>query len=237
MQIGVIEVPTRKELLVQKLEEQILSGKLRVGDSLPSERQLQEETHISKTMIHAALVELEQKGFLEITPRRGAVVANFAETGTMETLNARIRLNGGNMTAAQTRSFLEARIAIEGAALRRLAERRTEEDLRYLEAIIAEADALLAQDKPDNEALAETLFRYHRGICLRSGNEFFPLLLNEFRPIIMEFWRRSIAGFGAASNVHLAKRYLELIRAGDAEGAFHRLERSVNEYLNCLEEQ
>ena len=67
MQIGVIEVPTRKTLLVQKIEEQILSGKLRVGDPLPSERQLQEETHISKTVIHAALVELEQKGFLEIT--------------------------------------------------------------------------------------------------------------------------------------------------------------------------
>ena len=233
MQIGVIEVPTRRALLVQKIEEQILTGRLRVGESLPSERQLQEETHISKTMIHAALVELEQKGFLEITPRRGAVVANFAETGTMETLSARIRLNGGSMTDRQTRSFMEARIAIEGAALRRLAERRTEEDLQYLEQIIAQADALLEREKIDSAALAELLFRYHRGICLRSGNEFFPLLLNEFRPIIMGFWMRSIAVFGAASNVHLAKRYLELIRAGDAEGAFRRLERSVNEYLNC----
>ena len=237
MQIGVIEVPSRKAILVQKLEDQILTGKLRVGDSLPSERQLQEETGISKTMIHAALVELEQKGFLEITPRRGAVVANFAESGTMETLNARIRLNGGGMTEKQTRSFMEARLAIEGAALRRLTERHTEEDLAYLEAIIAEADALLGREKPDEAALAELLFRYHRGICLRSGNEFFPLLLNEFRPIIMEFWRRSIAVFGGASNVHLAKRYLELIRAGDAEAAFRRLERSVNEYLSCLDEQ
>ena len=237
MQIGVIEVPSRKTLLVQKIEDQILTGKLRVGDALPSERQLQEETHISKTMIHAALVELEQKGFLEITPRRGAVVANFAESGTMETLNARIRLNGGSMTEKQSRSFMEARIAIEGAALRRLAEKHTGEDLLYLEEIISRADELLEQEKVDNAALAEALFRFHRGICLRSGNEFFPLLLNEFRPIIMEFWLRSIAVFGAASNVHLAKRYLELIRAGDAEGAFHRLERSVNEYLNCLDEQ
>ena len=237
MQIGVIEVPSRKTLLVQKIEDQILTGKLRVGDALPSERQLQEETHISKTMIHAALVELEQKGFLEITPRRGAVVANYAESGTMETLNARIRLNGGDMTKKQTHSFLEARVAIEGAALRRLAESRTEEDQRYLEEIISRADALLEQEKVDEAALAEMLFRFHRGICLRSGNEFFPLLLNEFRPIIMEFWLRSIAMFGAASNVHLAKRYLELIRAGEAEGAFHRLERSVNEYLSCLDEQ
>ena len=237
MQIGVIEVPSRKEILVRKLEEQILTGKLRVGESLPSERQLQEETGISKTMIHAALVELAQKGFLEITPRRGAVVANYAETGTMETLNARISLNGGSMTEKQVRSFLEARIAIEGAALRRLAERHTEEDLRYLEEIVAQADALLDSERPDSAALADVLFRYHRGICLRSGNEFFPLLLNEFRPIIMEFWVRSIAAFGASSNVHLAKRYLELIRAGDAEGAFRRLVRSVNEYLNCLNEQ
>lgn len=237
MQIGVIEVPTRKTILVQKIEEQILTGKLRVGDSLPSERQLQEETHISKTMIHAALVELEQKGFLEITPRRGAIVANYEETGTMETLSARIRLNGGNMTAAQARSFMEARIAIEGAALRRLAERRTQEDLDYLEAILSQADSILEKDRPDDGALAEVLFRFHRGICLRSGNEFFPLLLNEFRPIIMEFWMRSIAVFGAASNVHLARRYLELIRAGDGEGAFRRLERSVNEYLNCPEVQ
>ena len=237
MQIGVIEVPSRKAILVQKLEDQILTGQLRVGESLPSERQLQEETGISKTMIHAALVELEQKGFLEITPRRGAVVANFAESGTMETLNARIRLNGGSMSEKQTRSFMEARLAIEGAALRRLTERHTEEDLAYLASIIAEADALLEREKPDEAALAELLFRYHRGICLRSGNEFFPLLLNEFRPIIMGFWMRSIAMFGGASNVHLAKRYLELIRAGDPEAAFRRLERSVNEYLSCLDEQ
>ena len=33
------------------------------------------------------------------------------------------------------------------------------------------------------------------------------------------------------------KRYLDFIRAGDAEGAFQRLVRSVNEYLNCLDEQ
>ena len=237
MQIGVIEVPTRKDLFVQKMEEQILTGKLKVGSSLPSERQLQEETGISKTMIHAALVELEQKGFLEITPRRGAVVANYEETGTMETLNALIRLNGGNMTKKQTRSFMEARIAIEGSALRRLAEQHSDGDIAFLEGIIAEADALLAEGEPDTDRLAAVLFRYHRAICVRSGNEFFPLLLNEFRPIIMGFWVRSITRFGAASNVHLAKRYLDFIRAGDAEGAFRRLERSVNEYLNCLDEQ
>lgn len=237
MQIGVIEVPTLKELFVRKIEEQILTGKLKVGESLPSERQLQEETHISKSVIHAGLVELEQKGFLEILPRRGTVVANYEETGTMETLNALIRLNGGNMTAEQTRHFMEARIAIEGSAIRRLAEKHTEEDLAFLEGILFQADALLERGDPDTAALADLLFRYHRGICVRSGNEFFPLLLNEFKPIIMEFWVRSILQFGAEANVHLAKRYLHYIRSSDPDGAFRRLQRSVNEYLACLDKQ
>ena len=237
MEIGVIEIPTKKDMFVMKMEEQILSGKMKAGDSLPSERQLQEETRISKTMIHQGLVELEQKGFIEITPRRGAVVANYEETGTMETLNALIRMNGGNMTRKQTHSFMEARIAIEGSALRRLAENHTDGDIAYLEEILAQADALLEKNERSDAALAELLFRYHRGICVRSRNEFFPLLLNEFKPIIMEFWLRSISMFGAESNVHLSKRYLDFIRAGDAEGAFLRLHRSVNEYLNCLDEQ
>ena len=174
---------------------------------------------------------------LRHTPRRGAVVANYEETGTMETLNALIRMNGGNMTRKQTHSFMEARIAIEGSAIRRLAEKHSDEDIAFLEGILAQADALLEKKDRSDAALAELLFRYHRGICVRSGNEFFPLLLNEFRPIIMEFWLRSIAMFGAEANVHLAKRYLDYIRAGDAEGAFRRLQRSVNEYLNCLDEQ
>ncbi len=237
MDIGVIEIPTKKELFVRKMEEQILSGKLKAGDSLPSERQLQEETRISKTMVHAGLAELVAKGFLEVTPRRGAVVANYEETGTMDTLNALIRMNGGNMTRKQTHSFMEARIAIEGSALRRLAENHTDEDIAYLENILAQADALLEKKEHSDTALAEFLFRYHRGICVRSRNEFFPLLLNEFKPIIMEFWLRSIALFGAESNVHLAKRYLDYIKKGDADGAFRRLQRSVNEYLNCLDEQ
>jgi DNA-binding FadR family transcriptional regulator len=103
--------------------------------------------------------------------------------------------------------------------------------------MLSQADVLLEKADRGGAALAELLFRYHRGICVRSGNEFFPLLLNEFKPIIMEFWLRSIALFGAEANVHLAKRYLDYIRAGDAEGAFRRLQRSVNEYLNCLDEQ
>lgn len=237
MQLGVIEVPTLKELFIQKIEEQILSGKLKVGDSLPSERALQEETHISKTVIHAALVELEQKGFIEILPRKGTVVANYEETGTMATLRAQTVHNGGYMTAKQTRNFLDARIAIEGAALKLLAAKATEADIAALEEKLAVAEALAAEENPDIDLLAGALFDYHRCICLKSGNEFFPLLYNEFKPIIMAFWTRSIQTFGIPANIGLSRRYLDDIRGRNPEGAYNRLIKSVNEYLSCCCEQ
>ena len=237
MQLGVIEVPTLKELFIQKIEEQILSGILKVGDSLPSERALQEETHISKTVIHAGLVELEQKGFIEILPRQGTVVANYEETGTMATLRDRIAHNGGYMTAQQTKSFLDARIAIEGSALKLLAGKATDEDIFALEEKLAAAEKIAAQEKPEPELLAGALFDYHRCICLRSGNEFFPLLYNEFKPIIVAFWVRSIQTFGVSANIGLSRRYLDDIRSHSPESAFNRLIRSVNEYLSCCSGQ
>ena len=237
MQLGVIEVPTLQELFVEKIEDQILSGKLKVGDSLPSERQLQEETHISKSVVHAGLVELEEMGFVEIIPRKGTVVANYAETGTVDTLNTLIRKNGGNMTAKQTRSFLEARIALEGSAIKLLAEKATDEDIEILRSKLEAAKKIAAENPDDTDTLAAALYDYHRTICVRSGNEFFPLLLNEFKPIIMGFWEKSIRTFGAEANVHLASRYLYYISAHDAEGAYKRLVRSVNEYINSCSMQ
>lgn len=236
MQIGVIEVPTLKELFVKEIEDQILTGRLQVGDKLPSERQLQEQTHISKTVIHAGLVELEQKGFVEITPRRGTIVANYAETGTVETLNALIAHNGGTMTKKQANSFLEARIAIEGAAMQKLAEHRTEADLAQLGKMLDETEAAVENGASISE-LARLLFLYHRSICVLSGNGFFPLLLNEFKPIIIAFWERSVLTFGAEQNVRLARRYLQDIENGDGERACDRLVRSSQQYLLCFEEQ
>ena len=47
-----IVAPTVKELFVQQLEGMILSGELRPGDRLPTERELADEMKISKAVVH-----------------------------------------------------------------------------------------------------------------------------------------------------------------------------------------
>lgn len=234
MFIGEIAVPTLEELFINKIEQQILSGRLRPGDKLPSERQLQEETKISKTVIHAGLVALEKKGFINIKPRSGAFVADYRVTGSLEALNALIRYNGGHMTQAQIQSFFEFRIAVEGCALRKLALSHTDEMIGELEEILLQAEEA-AQDGANVSRLAELFFFYQRSICVFSGNEFFPPLFNEFKPIIIQFWENSINTFGSIPNVRLARKYLNDIIKGDAQSAYDRLVRSSKTYVSAYQ--
>lgn len=234
MFIGEISVPTLEELFINRIEQQILSGRLRPGDKLPSERQLQEETKISKTVIHAGLVSLEKKGFIHIKPRSGAFVADYKVTGSLEALNALIRYNGGKMSREQIESFFEFRIAVEGCTLRKLAESHTEEMIGELDSILSRAEDIAENDAANVSALAELFFLYQRSICVFSGNEFFPPLFNEFRPIIIQFWEASINNFGPVPNVKLARKYLKDIINCDGQSAYDRLVRSSKTYVSAF---
>ena len=233
MFIGEIAVPTLEELFINKIEQQILSGRLRPGDKLPSERQLQEETKISKTVIHAGLVTLEKKGFIKIKPRSGAFVAEYKVTGSLEALNALIRYNGGVMTKSQIQSFFEFRIAIEGCALRKLAKSHTDEMIEELDSILVRTENLASEEPGNVTGLAELFFIYQRCICVFSGNEFFPPLFNEFKPIIIQFWENSLNTFGTVPNVRLARKYLNDIIRGDDQSAYDRLVRSSRTYVDA----
>jgi len=74
-----IVAPTVKELFIQQLEGMILSGELRPGDRLPTERELADEMKISKTVVHEGLRELHRLGFLDIASRRGVTLGEGME--------------------------------------------------------------------------------------------------------------------------------------------------------------
>ena len=234
MLIGQIEIPTLEELFISKIEQQIFSGRLKPGDKLPSERQLQDETKISRSVVHAGLVKLEKNGLIEIKPRCGAFVTDYRVTGTIDALYALIRHNGGTMTRSQISSFFDLRIAIEGVALRKLAEKHSDAAICELEAIISEAKEISGNPDADISALASCMFRFQRCIFCHCDNEYYPLFMNEFRPIILQFWEESIHLFGPEKTVRLAGKYLNDIKNGDADGAYRRLVRSSEIYLNRM---
>jgi DNA-binding GntR family transcriptional regulator len=60
--------------LQQLLKKQIISGSLKEGDILPSENELAETNHITRTTVRHALDELVKEGYIEKRKGKGSVV-------------------------------------------------------------------------------------------------------------------------------------------------------------------
>ena len=58
MQFQKISTPSLKDLFVKELENKILSGELKVGDKLPSERELASSMQVSRAVVNAGIAEL-----------------------------------------------------------------------------------------------------------------------------------------------------------------------------------
>ena len=105
-----IQAPTLRELFVDQVIGMIFSGELKVGDRLPSERELSEQMHISRSMVHTGLEDLERMGFVRMEARRGNYIEDYARHGNFETLMALAKY-GGEIDHAIESSLVEARDA------------------------------------------------------------------------------------------------------------------------------
>ena len=63
-----------------QVENLILEGVLRVGDKLPSERELSKSLNVSRPILRSALASLEERGLIDVRPGGGTYVANIIGT-------------------------------------------------------------------------------------------------------------------------------------------------------------
>ncbi|MBR6395397.1 MAG: winged helix-turn-helix transcriptional regulator, partial [Lachnospiraceae bacterium] len=98
MRFEKIKAPSQKEMFVKKIQEMILSGDLPAGTYLPPERDLSEQMGVSRTVVTTGIAILESQGFIKVIPRQGNVVEDIRMNGTVETLNAMLKLKGDILT-------------------------------------------------------------------------------------------------------------------------------------------
>ena len=82
MKFKAINTLSIKELFISQIEEMILSGELKPGDKLPTERELADEMNISKTIVHDGIRDLARIGFLQEDMKKAldADIESFANT-------------------------------------------------------------------------------------------------------------------------------------------------------------
>ena len=171
------------DLFVQQIENMILSGELAIGEQLPPARELAGKMGVSRTVVTAGLVELEKLGFVEIKPRQGVYVCDYRRRGTMETLVAIMRYNGGALRRGEVKALLEVREALELLCLKLVLEKCGDEEMESLSPLLESI-----REARNSDEAAERVFCFHHELAVLSGNVLLPLLYHSFKPQSEYLW-------------------------------------------------
>jgi GntR family transcriptional repressor for pyruvate dehydrogenase complex len=175
-----LRVQSLKEACILRLEIMILSGELKIGTRLPSERDLAARLEISRPVLHEALVDLALKGLVRIVSRQGVFINDYRTDGSCAILSSLLNYNNGEFDPQFTQSLLDMRINMEVECARMAAQHHTPKQLEELKALLISETAI---DGGDVGSLTELDFKFHLFIAIASGNMVYPLIINSFKGV------------------------------------------------------
>jgi DNA-binding FadR family transcriptional regulator len=215
-----LKIQSLKDACIARLEGLILSGELKIGERLPSERDFAARLGVSRPVLHEALVDLDAKGLVEIVPRRGVFVSDYLTKGSLTLLTALLAYSDGELSEPFLRSLLDMRMLMETETARLAALHHTPERMQTLHGIL---DQEIGVDRHDEVQLSELDFTFHQSVAQASGNLMYLLVINSLRPMYTNITRRFFSkypGNGVLEQVFSFHRQLtEAIQAGDSQAA------------------
>lgn len=231
MEFRKLSAPSLKEMFVEELEHMILSGKLKVGEKLPSERELAASMQISRAVVNAGIAELEKKGFLVVRPRIGTFVEDYRKNGTIDTLISILNYNGSMLKDDEIRSILEVRIVLDTLAIRLIIDHATDEEIFSLEPYLAR----LAKCDDAQEAV-ELAYEFHHTLGIISGNSFLPLFFSSFKSLIQALWFRYCQRYSIVALYKNRAALYYFLRKRDKESAIAHLEQTLGNSIDGTRE-
>jgi GntR family transcriptional regulator, transcriptional repressor for pyruvate dehydrogenase complex len=206
--------PVRKmrthEQVLAQIEQKILDGDLRVGEKLPSERELAEALGVSRASIREALRALEVMGIIESRIGSGPESGSFVSGKSNAALGNLLRLH---MALAQIglADLVDIRSQLEQSNARRAAAQHTEEDLSHLLSLIESMRSPGLRYEEFNELDTE----FHVSIAQASKNALATDLMQALRDAVkhkMTAAFASLADWRAVAN-QLILEHEEVVRA------------------------
>lgn len=208
------EVKNKKDSFADQLKTLILSGRIKVGDKLPPERELAENYGISRCSVNQGLLDLERAGFIRIEPRKGAYVAEYFENATPETLAAIMNYDADLVDRRLFTDLMEMRILVECECARLTCANRRGE---VLDALHTSAERLFSAD---DESLVDAIYGFHRCVVRSTGNLAYALIFQSFETLLRRLI--SVRYSNRAELKRMLPKYVELVSAlilGEAERA------------------
>jgi len=203
---------TLTDRVTQQIEDLIVIGHLRPGNRLPPERELAHRFGVSRTVVREAVRALVAKGLLEVRSGSGTIVCSPTAQTLAQTMSLFLRVGQRDL---DYRKILEVRRLLEVEIAGLAAERRTEEDLEVIKAILQEAES-----GGDRDRFVRTDMAFHSALARATYNELFSVLLDSIADVMITMRQMAFDipdAFTRALRYHRA--IFEQVKRGDPEGA------------------
>ena len=229
---GKISAPSLKEICVQEILTKILSGELKPGDRLPAERELAEAMGISRSSVNHGIMELENMGFLTITPRRGTVVNNYRTNPTPQSLAAVMRYSSAQMEQSLFSDLMATRLLIEVESARLACT-------NIYDITLAKMRQLVEELSREPEDPTEILYRFHYLLTAASGNSVYAMIYRGFETVLCTLIRQhySMRSEDIKETALLHGQLLEAIERKDEQAAQELARRILTQGITVLRER
>lgn len=206
-----LKSPRRSVLADQviiQLRAQITSGEWPVGSRIPTEPELVERLGVARNTVREAVRALAHNGLLDIRQGSGTYVV-----ATSELAGVMLR----RFKDADPRHVAELRSALEAEAARLAAARRTEQDLKQLDALLERRE--LAWESGEVDSFVEADARLHTTIVAASHNEVLAEIYADLGGVMREFLRADVGDRLQPELYMEHTRLVDAVRSGDGERA------------------
>lgn len=174
------------DIIINQIKNLIISGQLKPGDKLPSERKLSERLSVSRSAVRDAIKKMEFYGVLKTHPQSGTVVAGMGLTALKGLISEILTIDGSDF-----KSLVETRVILEINSVKLAAERRTEKNIHQIQVALEKYHDKLNQ----GQSTVEEDLMFHLEIAEASQNAVLKSMMMVITPdIISNFIKYDVCG-------------------------------------------
>lgn len=225
MQLEAIKDCSLAEQAADKIEKMIIDDQLKPGDKLLNERDLVSQLHVGRGTIREAIKILESRNVVEIRRGKGTFVCR--QVGIVgDPLGFRFAHDKKKLAEdlSDIRCMLEPKIAALAA------ERATDQDIRELQDICTEVEAMIN----NGQNYCQRDIDFHVKLASLTGNTVMPQiipLITQGIYLYVDLTNHAFAGNAAVTH----QMVVDAVRLHDARKAYDAMLEHLTENRNNLE--
>ncbi len=220
---------TLVEQVTDAIMKMIEAEGLKPGDKLPSTAALTEIFGVSRPVVREGLKMLEGRGVIEITGGRTAVIRPVSGE-VLHSFFERVV----TFEREKVREILEVRYGIEMQCARLAARRRTPEQAKALQKLVAE----MAKYLQDADTYAELDVQFHLLLAEATHNSLLYHLVHSIRDVLRDVIREGLDHRLSENELHLVQvaheRIVSKIVEGDSDGATQAMAFHFDDALRAI---